>query len=405
MSRLALSESDRLARDWFVETTKLLGCTVTVDSMGNIFAIKQGKRNGKPTCAGSHLDTQPTGGRYDGILGVCAGVEMLRVLDEAKIETEYPVGVIDWTNEEGARFPISMVSSGVWADEIPLERAHDLQEVGDGKQTMRQELERIEYLGTVEASYQAMPIAAHFELHIEQGPRLESQNQKIGIVHGVQAYRWHTITVIGRDCHTGTTDFANRSDAMLTAAKMIVHSHRLATKHSCLASIGILTVTPGSTNTVPGNVQFSLDIRAGEDDRLLKLEEHLKEDFERIARNEDVDDLSRDGTRGRDCTVQWTLDAPSKAITFDKDCIRCVEDSVKALLGNDHKKLSQRLISGAGHDSVFTSKRVPTSMIFVPCRGGVSHNPEEYCSPEDCANGANVLIGAVLRYDKLRAGM
>lgn len=219
----------------------------------------------------------------------------------------------------------------------------------------------------------------------------------------VQAYRWHTITVKGRDCHTGTTDFANRSDAMLTAAKMILHSHRLATKHSCLASTGILTLSPGSTNTVPGTVRFSLDIRGAEDDRLMGLENQLKTDFDRIARNEAVDGLNEGGTLGRGCTVEWVLDAPSKAVKFDKDCIRCVEDSAKELFGDEHENLTQTMISGAGHDSVFTSHRVPTSMIFVPCKDGVSHNPTEHCSPEDCANGAQVLMGAVLRYDKLRA--
>lgn len=249
MSRLALSDSDQMARNWFVEVTRSLGCDISIDSMGNTFAIRKGRHEGPPTCAGSHLDTQPSGGRYDGILGVCAGVEMLKVLRDQQIETEYPVGIINWTNEEGARFPISMMASGVWAGKIALERAHSMQEVGGGKQTVKQELERIGYLGTMDTSYKAMPIEAHFELHIEQGPRLEAQSQKIGVVHGVQAYRWHTVTVHGRDCHTGTTDFANRSDAMLTAAKLILHSHRLATKYSSLASTGMLTLTPGSTNT------------------------------------------------------------------------------------------------------------------------------------------------------------
>jgi len=227
--------------------------------------------------------------------------------------------------------------------------------------------------------------------------------QGLILLQKVQAYRWHTITVHGRDCHTGTTDFANRSDAMLTAAKMILHSHRLATSHACLASTGILTLTPRSTNTVPGMVRFSLDIRAGEDDRLINFEEQLKSDFRKIASNEAVDDLNQGGTVGKRCTVEWTLDAPSEAIKFDADCIHCVEESAKDLFGDRYHDLTQAMISGAGHDSVFTSKRVPTSMIFVPCRDGVSHNPAEYCAPEDCTNGAQVLMGAVLRYDRLRA--
>jgi len=209
--------------------------------------------------------------------------------------------------------------------------------------------------------------------------------------------------VKGRDCHTGTTDFSNRADAMLTASKMILHSHRLATQYSALASTGILTLAPGSTNTVPGTVRFSLDIRCGEDDRLMRLEEHLKADFDKIAKGEDVGGLNKGGTAGRACTVEWRLDAPSTAIKFHPDCIACVKDSATTLFGESAEKLTQAMISGAGHDSVFTSKRSPTSMIFVPCRDGVSHNPSEYCSPEDCATGSQVLMGAILRYDRLRA--
>ncbi|KAL6717465.1 hypothetical protein ACLMJK_005380 [Lecanora helva] len=329
---------------------------------------------------------------------------MLKALKDEDVMTEYPIGVINWTNEEGARFPISMVSSGVWSGSIPIEKAHQLQEVGNEKRTMKQELERIGYLGDSETSYKAMPIGAHFELHIEQGPRLEAQQKKVGVVHGVQAYRWHTISVRGKDCHTGTTDFVNRSDALLTAAKMILHSHRLATKTGCLASTGILNVAPGSTNTVPGTVNFSLDIRAGLDSQLLEFEDQLKVDFEKIARNKNVGDLNKGGTLGKGCSVEWTLDAPSKAVNFDKECIECVEESAKGLFGEErYDALTQKMISGAGHDSVFTSKRVPTSMIFVPCRDGVSHNPAEYCAPEDCAIGAQVLMGAILRYDQLRA--
>lgn len=237
MSRLALSSADKQARDWFVKTTQNLGCDVKVDTMGNIFAIRPGRKDGPATYAGSHLDTQPTGGRYDGILGVHAGIEALRTMNDLEIETEYPTGVINWTNEEGARFPKSMISSGVWAHGIPLSEAHDLCEV-NGPATMKSELERIGYLGATPTSYQDNPIGAHFELHIEQGPILEKSKTNIGAVTGVQAYRWYTITVRGRDCHTGTTDFDNRSDAMLTAAKIILHSHNKAAEMDCLASTG-----------------------------------------------------------------------------------------------------------------------------------------------------------------------
>ncbi|KUJ18259.1 amidase [Mollisia scopiformis] len=403
MSRLTLSDADKQARDWFVETTESLGCKVTVDAMGNIFAVRPGKKDGPPTFAGSHLDTQPTGGRYDGILGVHAGIEALKAMNDHEISTEFPTGVINWTNEEGARFPISMVSSGVWAGAFPIEKAYDLVEVGGGKATQKSELERIGYLGSTEASYKANPIGAHFELHIEQGPILESSGGKIGAVEGVQAYKWFTVTVQGRDCHTGTTDFQNRSDAMLTAAKLILHSHNKAFELGCLASTGILTLKPGSTNTVPGLVRFSLDIRSKDDAKLQRLEEALKEDFSEIADGKDIGGLNTLGTKGRGCTMEWQLDTDSPATKFHEDCIKCVEASAADMLGTKASAQVQRMTSGAGHDSVYTSRRSPTSMIFVPCRDGVSHNPAEYCSPEDCGNGAQVLLGAMLRYDRLRA--
>ncbi|KAF7952935.1 hypothetical protein EAE96_006157 [Botrytis aclada] len=411
MSRLALSSSDKQVRDWFVETTKHLGCDVKIDTMGNIFAIRPGRKDGPATYAGSHLDTQPTGGRYDGILGVHAGIEALKTMNDLEIETEYPTGVINWTNEEGARFPKSMISSGVWAHDIPLSVAHDLCEV-NGPVTMKSELERIGYLGTTPTSYLDNPIGAHFELHIEQGPILEKSKTKIGAVTGVQAYRWYTITVRGRDCHTGTTDFENRSDAMLTAAKIILHSHNKATEMGCLASTGILTLKPGSTNTVPGFVQFSLDIRSPEDKRLLDFEKELKKDFELIAAGEQMPTLGASGKRGKSCMVEWKMDTDSPATHFNENCIRCVEESAGDLVetasgvGDQTEAVSEsyrRMVSGAGHDSVYTSRHAPTSMIFVPCKDGVSHNPAEYCSLEDCGNGAQVLLGAMLRYDRLRA--
>jgi hydantoinase/carbamoylase family amidase len=293
---------------------------------------------------------------------VHAGVEALKTMNYYNIETEYPTGCINWTNEEGARFPISMVSSGVWAGAIPLEKAYNLVEVGGGKATQKSELERIGYLGPLEASHQANPIGAHFELHIEQGPILENSGGKIGAVEGVQAFRWHIITVRGRDCHTGTTDFSNRSDAMLTAAKLILHSHNKASQMGCLASTGILTLKPGSTNTVPGFVQFSLDIRSKEDVKLLELEQVLKDEFTKIAAGEDVGGLNTMGTKGRGCDVSWQLDTDSPATKFHEDCVKCVEASAKDMLGANAGNQVQRMTSGAGHDSVYTSRHAPTSM-------------------------------------------
>ncbi|KAI0148438.1 hypothetical protein GGR57DRAFT_240808 [Xylariaceae sp. FL1272] len=384
MSRLALSDADKQARDWIADTTTSLGCDIKVDSMGNMFAVRPGRQGGLATFAGSHLDTQPTGGRYDGILGIQAGIEMLQVLKENHVETEFPVGVVNWTNEEGARFPISMVSSGVWAGDISEEKAHALREVsGNGTVTMRSELERIGYLGTVPASYKSTPMAAHFELHIEQGPVLEASKQKIGVVLGVQAYRWFTVQVDGRDAHTGTTPLANRGDAMLLAARLITHSHRLAPQHAGLASTGILTLEPGSTNTIPGCVKFSLDIRAPADETVDALETDLKRDFARLAAGKNVGGLLDGSVPGSEpLHVSWRSDSDSPATRFHPSCIDAVRASAVAVTGDEG--LVREMTSGAGHDSVYASRRCPTSMIFVPSRRGVSHNPEEYTAPEDC---------------------
>jgi len=413
MSRLSLSDTDKQARDWFQQTTESLGCKVHVDAMGNQFAVRPGLDNDAPaTYAGSHLDTQPTGGRYDGILGITAAVEMLKTLNDNWVETSYPVGAVNWTNEEGARFPMSMVSSGVWAESVPLEQAHNLTSVipANDTATMKSELERIGYLGKVPASYKASPMAAHFELHIEQGPILEAENRRVGVVQGVQSYKWFTVTVRGRDSHTGATSFQHRADALLTASKMILASHKIASRHHGLASTGILTLKPGSTNTVPGFVQFTLDVRAPQDETVNAVESDCKAAFTAIAAGEDVEGVNADCTpSSRTCSVEWRTDFVSPATHFHDDCISCVQSAGSDLCGGageasgkDIGSWGKLMTSGAGHDSVYASKRCPTSMIFVPCRGGVSHNPAEYSSPEACADGANVLLGAVLRYDKLR---
>lgn len=417
MSRLSLSDADKKARDWFAETTKALGCKVTVDAMGNQFAVRPGLERGYPVYAGSHLDTQPTGGRYDGILGVCAGVEMLKTLNDNWVETAYPVGVVNWTNEEGARFPKSMVSSGVWAGSIPIEDAHNLKSVipANDTATMKSELERIGYLGKTPASHKNTPMAAHFELHIEQGPILEAENRRIGVVEGVQSYKWFTLTVHGLDSHTGATSFQHRADSLLTASKMIVASHKIAHKHHALASTGILNLEPGSTNTVPGFVQFSLDIRSPHDSTVETVEAECREAFSAIAAGKD--DFGT-ASSSRHCTVEWRTDFTSPATHFSTDCISCVKGAGAALCGvnarGEHElgaghvegknigSWGKLMTSGAGHDSVYASKHCPTSMIFVPCREGVSHNPREFSTPEQCGDGANVLMGAVLRFDKMR---
>lgn len=306
-------------------------------------------------------------------------------------------------SEEGARFPKSMVSSGVWAEHIPLEKAHELREVptvaslpsaASAPESMKSALERIGYRGSVPCSYKSTPMAAHFELHIEQGPYLITAGQRVGVVTAVQAYRWFRINVTGRDTHTGTTAFEHRADAMFASAKMMVRAREVAQKHGCLASVGIVDIKPGSVNTIPGFVSFSLDIRGPESSDVDVVDEELRGEFAAIAAEEGKG-------IGKPCRVEWQLDFDSPAVKFHPDCIECVESSAKALCDGE-TSLYRTIRSGAGHDSVFTSKRVPTSMIFVPCKDGVSHHPEEFSSSDECVDGATVLLQAVVRYDRKR---
>lgn len=300
-----------------------------------------------------------------------------------------------------------MVSSGVWAECIPLERAHNLKEVptvaslptaASAPETMKSALEKINYVGTTPCSYKQTPMAAHFELHIEQGPHLVSAGQRVGVVTAVQAYRWYRLNIVGRDSHTGTTAFEHRADALYAFSRMMVRAREVAASHGCLASVGIIEAKPGSVNTVPGLVSFTLDIRGPQTDAVSAADAQLKKEFDAIAAEEGKG-------IGKPCRVQWTLDLDSPAVNFHEDCIGCVQESAEAVVadaGPNSKSLVRTIMSGAGHDSVFTSKRVPTSMIFVPCKDGLSHHPEEFCSADDCATGASVILQAVIRYDRKR---
>ncbi|KAH7024849.1 putative hydantoin utilization protein C [Microdochium trichocladiopsis] len=419
MARLSLDDNDKKVREWLIRETKALGCRVTVDQMGNIFAVRPpGGTHAAPTATapppvmmGSHLDTQPTGGRYDGILGVMAALEVLRTLNEHKVETRGPVGLVNWTNEEGARFPMITVASGVWAGTIPLETAWNLAEVtADSKAsttatktTMKRELERIEFLGDTPASHTAQPMAAHFELHIEQGPVLEDTGRKVGVVTGAQAHSWFRVAVAGSDSHAGTTPLALRQDAMLAACKMVVAANAVAKKHGGLITTGILAGLPGSVNTIPHTVMFTLDVRHVRDQVAAEMVADCQRQFEEIARE--------DSERG--VKVSWTTLTENAAVVFHPDCVRAVEEAVEEVCSalaaesgsvpdREDGRPWQHMTSGAGHDSCNTSKVCPTAMIFAPTRKGRSHTPDEYCPPEDCVTGAQVLLGAVLRYDASR---
>jgi hydantoinase/carbamoylase family amidase len=295
-----------------------------------------------------------------------------------------------------------MASSGVWAGKIPLQTAYELEDVDGSGATQRSELERIGYLGETPASHKHNPLAAHFELHIEQGPVLESGARKIGVVHGVQAYKWFVVEVIGRACHTGTTPFSNRADALLAASRMIAESHAIATRHGGLASTGVLTIPTSSFNVVPGKVTFSLDIRSPKDEIVSSMEQEIRSAFQAIASGTGA--LLKDSTPGMPCEVKISTFTDSPAVNFHQDCIECIDAAAEGAFGSEAlSRVQKQMTSGAGHDSAYTSYVCPTAMIFVPCRDGISHNPREYTTPADCAGGAQVLMGSVLRYDRLRA--
>ncbi|PYI09581.1 beta-alanine synthase [Aspergillus sclerotiicarbonarius CBS 121057] len=394
MARLCLTDDDAKVRRWLQDEAEKLGCMVTIDQMGNMFARQQGSL-GSPapmTAMGSHLDTQPRGGRYDGILGVLAALEVLRTMKEHGFRTNYDIGLVNWTNEEGARFPKSMCSSGVWAGAIPVESAWGLTDIFNPAVTLRSELERHGFFGQVACSNDpatGYPLGAHFELHIEQGPILEEAGKSVGVVRGAQGYRWLTITVAGRDAHTGTTPLAARRDPVLAASKMIVASNVVAKKYGALASTGVMKLPrSSSTNTVASDVTFTLDIRHSQDRIVHAVQDESLQAFADIAHED-----------GKGVSFDWTLDTDSAAVEFDETCIKAVQDAATHLVGADQW---MEVTSGAGHDSVYTSRHCPTAMIFVPCKEGVSHHPEEYCSPADCALGTQTLLEAVVNYDRRR---
>lgn len=338
--------------------------------MGNIFAIRPGQNNNLPPIGiGSHLDTQPTGGKYDGILGVTAGMEVLKTIHTANFTTYAPLAIINWTNEEGARFPPAMLSSGVWAGAFTTEYAHGRTDLNDSSTTLKHELERIGFMGEVPCSYEANPLSAHFELHIEQGPILDSAESPVGVVQGVQSIRWYHVDVTGREAHTGTTPMDRRSDALLGAAKMIVATNGFVTagelaERGARATIAVINSGPQSINTIAGKVRLGLDIRAPSDADVEEVERLCRERFEEVCKEHGLQ-LGFDRF--------WT----SPALHFDPVMVQCARDSARSI------GCEMELVSGAGHDSVYTSKRVPTAMLFARCREGVSHNPAEYTRPEE----------------------
>jgi N-carbamoyl-L-amino-acid hydrolase len=376
--RLALSDLDKAGRELFIRWCEQAGCTVSVDRMGNIFARRPG-RNPRlaPVLAGSHLDTQPTGGRFDGVYGVLAGLEVIRTLNDLDYETEAPIEVVCWTNEEGSRFSPPMVGSGVFAGVFDLgyglERRDNVTGVKLGA-----ELERIGFAGPVPAG--GREVAAYFEAHIEQGPILEDQRKPVGIVTGAQGQRWYEITVTGQEAHAGPTPMRKRRDALVGSARMIDSVNRIGLAHPphACATVGFAQVSPNSRNTIPGRVFFTVDFRHPEDAVLTTMDQELRAACTEIA-----------GAIGLEAEVKEFWYFPPTP--FDKSCVASVRKATETL-GYPHMDI----ISGAGHDAVYMARVAPTAMIFVPCVGGISHNEIEDAKPEDLAMGCAVLLNAVL---------
>jgi N-carbamoyl-L-amino-acid hydrolase len=380
--RLTLTDLDRQVRDWFKARAEQLGCRVTVDDMGAMFARRDGTANVPPIAFGSHLDTQPTGGKFDGVLGTLAALETLRTLVEAGYETYAPIEVVNWTNEEGSRFAPAMVSSGVFAKVLEKDWAQSRQD-RDGM-TFAAALDGIGYRGTERCGEH--PLSAFFELHIEQGPILEAEGKDIGVVTGVQAMRWYEVTVTGQDAHTGATPMHLRKNALLGAARLIDAVDAIGRKHTPgVATVGRIENRPNSPNVVPGEVFFMVDLRHPDDGTLDAMEADFRAALPAICE-----------PLGLGTAMQRLWDQP--AVRFDADCVAAVRRATE-LSGYS----SRNIVSGAGHDAAYVSRVAPAAMIFVPCRGGISHNEAEFSSKEQCAKGAQVLLQAVLDYDRMLA--
>lgn len=388
MCRLALSKDDKKVRDWFVQEAKTLGCRVSTDEIGNIFAVYPGKKEGLPVAIGSHLDTQPTGGRYDGVYGVLAGLEVLRTLKDNNHVPNYPIAVVDWTNEEGARFPKSLMGSGVWARTSTLESTYSLVSITDDtKRTVLQCLEDIGYKGNTPADYRLNPLKAHFELHIEQGPILEKKKKSIGVVTSVQAYSWIEVIFKGRAQHTGTTPMDMRFDSFLFASKICLSVNEAAKKYDGLGSVAELELHPNVVNVIADYTRITIDIRHGTDSGLDAMENEIENTLRALADSGAID-----------VTFKRTFHSP--AVNFDESCVKAVTAAAERVVGSDQY---MQIRSGAGHDSCSTTHaNVPTAMIFIPSKDGISHNPKEYSSPEEIATGFEVLLDAVLQYDAAR---
>lgn len=380
--RLTLTDLDKQGRDLVTRWAREAGMTVTIDKIGNGFMRRPGRNNNlPPIMTGSHIDTQPTGGKFDGNYGVLAGIEVVRTLNDHGIETEAPIEVAFWTNEEGSRFVPVMMGSGVFAKAFTLEHAYAATDT-EGK-TVKGELERIGYIGDQEPGDH--PIGAYFETHIEQGPVLEDNDKTIGVVSGVLGIRWFDCTVTGMEAHAGPTPMALRKDAMLAATRIMQDVVAAAHRHPPhgRGTVGMVQVFPNSRNVIPGRVKFSIDLRNSTDALVDAMAAEVKAFADQVAKEHGVQ-------------VHIEMVSSYPAQLFQPECVEAVGRAA-AKLGYSHMPA----VSGAGHDAVYMAKLAPSGMIFIPCKDGISHNEIEDAKPEHIEAGCNVLLHAMLE----RAGI
>jgi len=375
--RLTLTDIDRQGRDHFRACCEAAGLTVRVDEIGNMFARRPGRDPSRlPVLMGSHLDSQPSGGKFDGALGVIAGLEVMQSLNDLAITTEAPIELVNWTDEEGSRFGHSLMGSGVWAGVYTRDKAYALADT-EGV-TVEQALDSIGYRGAEPAK--PFPADAYFELHIEQGPILEREEKQIGIVTGAQAQVWYDAVATGQDSHAGTTPPSARRDALVTTARIIDLVDRMmrARGEDGRGTVGQLLVAPNSRNVVPGEVRFSVEFRH--------------------PNGQEVDSIAAEfppaaAAIAAEAGITWNLTELFRIPPqpFDPACVDLVRQAASRL------GLSAReIVSGAGHDAVYVARHVPTAMIFTPCKDGLSHNEAESIEPAEAEAGAQVLFEAVL---------
>jgi N-carbamoyl-L-amino-acid hydrolase len=375
--RLTLTDVDKRGRDRFRAECEALGLTVRVDAIGNMFARRPGRDPHRlPVLFGSHLDSQPSGGKFDGALGVLGGLEVMRSLHDLGITTEAPLELVNWTDEEGSRFGHSLMGSGVWAGIYTQAKAYALTDT-EGV-TVQAALDGIGYRGPEPAS--AFPADAYFELHIEQGPILEREEKQIGIVTGAQAQVWYDAVTIGQDSHAGTTPPSTRKDALVCAARIIDLVDRLMRSRGedGRGTVGQLIVLPNSRNVIPGEVRFSVEFRHPDAAEVDRLDTAFTGEARAIAQACGV-------------TLDLTTLFRIPAQPFDPACVDLVRQGA-AKLGYT----AREIVSGAGHDAVYVARHVPTAMIFTPCKDGLSHNEAESILPEEAEAGCQVLFEAIV---------